>query len=453
MVHSIPVAVLTVAVCLCVFVATTTSGEAKRPHGNASVNGLKMYYEIHGVTGGKNLPLVLLHGGGSTIETTFGKVLPSFAKHRQVIAFEQQGHGRTADIVDRPFTFEQSADDTVALMDRLGIEKADCLGFSNGGNIALQIAIRHPSRVRKLVVASAMFKRDGLYLEFWEFMKRSTLEAMPNELKEAYRKLSPHPERLPTFHDKCAKRMLEFKDWRGEDIEAIQVPTLLMIGDADCVRPEHAVEMFRLLPHAQLAVLPGGHGAYIGEVTAARREDSQVRFGAANPSSKKESRVPDMVVAMIEEFLDAPMPEPKARRSTMSPQKPEEWPRLFEQHLNAGDLDAVMALYDPEARFVARSSETIVGRDEICKVLARLIGAKTRSHSRVVKAVTVGDVAYLYTDFAGTTLDGSGKAVEIRHKAIEVLRHQPDGDWKLIVGDPNGRERDAGRGLGPHGQQ
>jgi pimeloyl-ACP methyl ester carboxylesterase len=144
--------------------------------GYAPVNGLKMYYELHGVDGGKNPPLVLLHGGGSTIDTTFGKVLPSLAKSRQVVAFEQQGHGRTGDMADRPFSFEQSADDTVALMDHLKIEKADLFGFSNGGNIALQIAIRHPNRVRKLVVASAMFKRDGLYPEVWEFMKRSTLE-------------------------------------------------------------------------------------------------------------------------------------------------------------------------------------------------------------------------------------------------------------------------------------
>jgi pimeloyl-ACP methyl ester carboxylesterase len=225
-----------------------------------------MYYEFHGTRNGENPPLVLLHGGGSTIETTFGKVLPSLAKTRLVIAFEQQGHGRTADIVDRPFSFEQSADDAVALMEHLKIERADFFGFSNGGNIALQIAIRHPNRVRKLILASAMFKRNGLYPEVWEFMKGSTLEDMPKELKEAYRKVSPHPEQLPTFHDKCAQRMLGFKDWRPEDIGSIEAPTLLMIGDADSVRPEHALEMFRLLRHARLAVFPGGHGAYIGEL-------------------------------------------------------------------------------------------------------------------------------------------------------------------------------------------
>ena len=165
-----------------------------------------------------------------------------------------------------------------------------------------------------------------------------------------------------------------------------------------------------------------------------------MRFGVAGSSSKKESKLPDLVVAMIEEFLDAPMPEPKARKSTMSPHKPEDWPRQFEQHLNAGDLEAVVALYEPEARFVARSGETVIGRDRIREVLAGMIGTKTRLQSRVIKAVTVGDVALLYTDFQGTTVDASGKTVEIRHKAIEVLRRQPDGTWKLIVGDPNGRE-------------
>lgn len=276
--------------------------------GYAPVNGLNMYYEIHCTAEGSNPPLILLHGGGSTIDATFGKILSSLAKTRRAIAFEQQGHGHTADILDRPFSFEQSADDTAALMQHLQIEKADFFGFSNGGNIALQIAIRHPSRVRKLVVASAMFNRDGLYPEVWEFMKRATVQNMPQELQEAYRKVAPHPEQLPAFHDKCAKRMLEFKDWRPEDIQSIAAPTLIMLGDADCVRPEHAVEMFRLLPRSQIAMFPGGHGAYIGEVTAVKRENSQAQFGAASSPSKKGSKLPDMVVAMIDEFLDAPMP-------------------------------------------------------------------------------------------------------------------------------------------------
>ena len=126
--------------------------------------------------------------------------------------------------------------------------------------------------------------------------------------------------------------------------------------------------------------------------------------------------------------------------STILPHQPEDWPRVFEQHLNAGDLDAVMALYEPEARFVTKSGHTLVGRDRIRKVLAGMIEAKTQFQSRVVRAVTVGDIAQLHTDFEGTKIDDSGNTVPVRNKAIEVLRCQPDGSWKLIMGDPNARE-------------
>jgi pimeloyl-ACP methyl ester carboxylesterase len=263
--------------------AAAGEGPTRLQSGYAPVNGLKMYYEIHGTAKGGDPPLVLLHGGGSTIDTSFGQVLPSFAKARQVIAFEQQGHGRTADIVDRPYRFEQSADDAAALLRHLRIERADFFGYSNGGNVALQVAIRHPALVRKLVVASAMFRRDGLPPEFWESMRHATLENMPAELREAYLRVAPHPEQLSTFHDKCVKRMLEFRDWPPEAIRSIRGPTLILVGDRDVVRPEHAVEMFRLLPNAQLAVLPG-----TDHMTFVRRADWQV--------------------SMIEAFLDPPMP-------------------------------------------------------------------------------------------------------------------------------------------------
>lgn len=254
--------------------------------GYASVNGLRMYYEIHGVENGKP-PLVLIHGGGSTIMTTFGRVLPLFAKHRQVIAVELQGHGHTADI-DRPETFEQDADDVAALVNELNIAQADFFGFSNGGSTALQIAIRHPKIVRKLVVASAIYKRDGVPPQFWDWMKNASLENMPAKLKEAYLKVAPNPKDLVKMHDKDARRMVEFKDWRSEDIQSITSPTLIINGDADVVRPEHAMAMFRLLPNAKLAILPGGHGEYIGEILAA----------------KVGSKLPEMTVALIEEFLD-----------------------------------------------------------------------------------------------------------------------------------------------------
>ncbi len=222
----------------------------------ADINGLKLYYEIHGKPGASP-PLVLLHGGGSTIETSFAHVLPELAKHRRVIAFDQQGHGRTADIADRPFTFEQSADDAAALLRHLGIPRADFFGYSNGGSIAMQIAIRHPKLVRKLVIASAMYKRDGMIDGFWDGMRHASLKDMPAELKNEYLRVAPHPENLQSFHDKCVQRMLDFKDWPVSVLKGIDAPTLLIAGDHDVVRAEHMVEMLRLIPHAQLAVLPG----------------------------------------------------------------------------------------------------------------------------------------------------------------------------------------------------
>ncbi|HEX4708229.1 MAG TPA: SgcJ/EcaC family oxidoreductase [Candidatus Udaeobacter sp.] len=126
--------------------------------------------------------------------------------------------------------------------------------------------------------------------------------------------------------------------------------------------------------------------------------------------------------------------------ATMLPAKPEDWPRIFERHFNAGDLDAVTALYEADARFVARSGEILIGRDTIRKVLAAMIEAKTQFQSRVVRAVTVGEIAQLNTDFDGTRIDESGNTVPIPNKAIELLRRKSDGTWKLIVGDPNGRE-------------
>jgi pimeloyl-ACP methyl ester carboxylesterase len=255
--------------------------------GYASVNGLNMYYEIHG----KGAPLVLIHGGGSTIQTSFGRVLHYFAEERKTIAIELQGHGHTND-TNRQETFEQDADDVVALLKYLKIEKADFFGFSNGGNTTMQIAIRYPNLVRKIVLGSALFKRDGMYQQFWESLNNSTLNDMPQPLKDAYKKVAPDSNGLSKMYEKDKKRMLEFEDWEAENIQSINAPALIIIGDRDVVRPEHAIEMFRLLPHARLSILPGIHGAYIGEVT----------------TGMEHSKIPDLTISIIEEFLDAPMP-------------------------------------------------------------------------------------------------------------------------------------------------
>lgn len=223
--------------------------------GYAPVNGLQMYYEIHGPADAPAPPLVLIHGGDPTIGTSFAQILPLLAKTRRVIAFEQQGHGRTAD-VDRPFTFEQSADDAVGLLKYLNIQQADWLGYSNGGHIAFQIALSHPTFVRKLIIESAMFSREGSDPQFWESFKNAKLEDMPPELRDAYLKTSPRPQDLMAYFKKSVVRMRDFIGWTREEIQSIQAPTLVLCGDADIVRPEHAVDTFRLLPQGHLAILP-----------------------------------------------------------------------------------------------------------------------------------------------------------------------------------------------------
>ena len=258
-----------------------TQNEQAVRTGYAPVNGLQLYYEIHGVADASRPPLVLLHGGGDTIQTNFARILPLLAAQRQVIAFEQQGYGHTADIADRPFSFEQSADDTAALLEHLGIGQADLFGFSNGGTIALQVAIRHPERVRKLVLASALAKRDGAYDWLWDAMDKATLENMPQELQQAYLEVAPEPANLQAMHDKAAQRVREFKDIPDDALRGIAAPALVVVGDADVIRPEHAVELFRLLPQARLAVLPGTDHMQVTARTA-------------------------WLVPMIGEFLDAP---------------------------------------------------------------------------------------------------------------------------------------------------
>ena len=254
--------------------------------GHAPVNGIQMYYEVHGRRDG--IPLVLLHGGGSTIDVTFSKVLPVFAASRRVIAVEEQGHGRTTDR-DQPVTFESSADDVAALLRHLRVDKADLFGFSNGASVALQVAIRHPQLVRKLVFASAMTKRDGAQPQLWEFIKKADFSNMPQPLKDAFLRVNPDPQKLRTMHDKDAVRMQSFKDVPDDLVRSVRAPTLIVLGDQDIVKPEHAVELTRLISGARLLILPGGHGDYLGEAVM----------------TQKETRYPELTARMIAEFLDS----------------------------------------------------------------------------------------------------------------------------------------------------
>jgi pimeloyl-ACP methyl ester carboxylesterase len=240
-----------------------TGGAAAQDTGRyANVNGLRMYYEVHG----DGFPLVLIHGGGSTIGTTFGRVLPALAKTHRVIAVEMQAHGHTADI-DRPLSFEQDADDVAALLEQLGIHKADIFGFSNGASTTLQIAIRHPELVRRIVVASTIYKRAGAYQWLWDSFKHPTIDQVPQQLEDAYLRINPDTAAFRTMFERDVARMRAFKDIEDAAIASITAPALIIIGDHDVVRPEHAVETYRTMQHATLVILPGVHGEYIGEIT------------------------------------------------------------------------------------------------------------------------------------------------------------------------------------------
>ncbi|XXF79707.1 alpha/beta hydrolase [Myxococcaceae bacterium GXIMD 01537] len=268
----------------------STSGQAHASNGAyAQVHGLNMYYEVHGPDAGR--PLVLLHGGGSTIDTSFGRLIPLLARTRRIIAVEQQAHGHTADIA-RPLSFTQMADDTAALLQQLNVQDADVLGFSNGGVIAMQMALRHRQFVHTLILASTYYKREGCYPALWEGFPRATLDDMPMALREAYRKVAPHPEEgLQAQFRKTVAMMMAFKDLDEAALRSITAPTLIMSADGDVIRPEHAVEMMRVFPHAQLAIFPGAvHGAYMRATESA--------------GNKEGSRVPELTAVMIDEFLN-----------------------------------------------------------------------------------------------------------------------------------------------------
>jgi pimeloyl-ACP methyl ester carboxylesterase len=263
--------------------------------GYAPVNGLEMYYEIHGA----GRPLVVLHGAYMTIGM-MGEVMSGLAEARRIIALELQGHGRTAD-VDRPLTYEQMADDVAALIGHLGIEQADVFGYSMGGGAALQVAVRHPEVVRKLVVASASYTSDGMHPELLEMIPTITPEVFAGSpIEEAYLRTAPNPKDFPTLVTKLKRLDMEPFAWPPEDIQGIAAPTLLIIGDSDAIRLEHAVEMFRLLG-----------GGVMGDLTGLPKSQLAVLPGTTHfvpPGSGVLNRA-DWLVSMIGGFLDAPMPE------------------------------------------------------------------------------------------------------------------------------------------------
>jgi pimeloyl-ACP methyl ester carboxylesterase len=240
----------------------------KAPGSYAKINGLELYYETHG----KGRPLVLLHGGlGST--SMFGDNLKALAKHRQVIAVDLQGHGRTADI-DRPLSVELMADDVAALIQHLKLGRVDVFGYSLGGGVALQVGARHPEVVNKLVIVSAVFRRNAYYPEIlaqqgqvnegaFEMMKQTPMY-------QGYVAVAPRPQDFPKLLKKIGEAMKQDFDF-SKQISSLQAPTLVMAADADLFPPSHAVEFFGLLgggkrdggwdgsgrPKSRLAILPG----------------------------------------------------------------------------------------------------------------------------------------------------------------------------------------------------
>ena len=227
--------------------------------GYADVNGLKMYYEIYG----EGNPLVLIHGGGSTIQTSFGNIIPYLAKHRRIIAMELQAHGRTG---DRPaeLSFKQDADDVAMLLSKLEIPEADFLGYSNGGHTLIEIALRHPEVVDKMILASTFYKRSAVAPQFWEGFDQVTIDAMPDILREGFLEVNNDNDALLNMFNKDVQRMKDFQGWSDDQMRSINVPALIISSSEDVGSPEHAVEIYRIIPHCELAIIPGKHGAYLG---------------------------------------------------------------------------------------------------------------------------------------------------------------------------------------------
>jgi len=263
--------------------------------GYAPVNGLEMYYEIHG----EGRPTLLLHGAYGTIGL-FGDLIPGLAAGRQVIAVEQQAHGRTVDI-DRPIRYETMADDCAALLGHLGVAQADVVGYSMGANVALRLAIQHPDLVRRQVILSGNYRMDAYYPDLRAFFKTLTPDFFAGTpIEEGYKAVAPDPDAFPAMVAKVIDLDHQDFDWTDE-MQAIRAPTLVVCGDADAFAPEHAIETLRALgggapgeyiegnPNAQLAILP--NTAHIGVVMR-----------------------PERLLTLIPPFLDAPAPEPDRRK-------------------------------------------------------------------------------------------------------------------------------------------
>jgi pimeloyl-ACP methyl ester carboxylesterase len=278
----------TTALLFIVLLSTAVSAQAQKPiTGYAPVKGLKMYYEIHGTGDGE--PLVLLHGSFMTNNWT--PWLGELSKTRKVIAVEMQGHGRTADI-DRDISYENLADDIASMLDHLKIKQADLLGYSMGGGVAMQVAIRHPEKVRRVVSVSAVFRQDGWVKEALEIFPQLTADAFKGSPIEAeYKKLSPTPNDFPKFVKHVMAGDSKPFDFGADKFKATKAPFLFIHGDADGVRLDHLSEMFRLKG-----------GDISGDLGP--RSDSRLAI-LPNTNHVTLMEKSSVIIPMVNDFLDA----------------------------------------------------------------------------------------------------------------------------------------------------
>ncbi len=227
----------------------------------ASVNGIDLYYEVLGADR-PGLPLIMLHGGALTFHLSFDALLPALTAERKVIGVELQGHGHTAS-GERPFSIRQCAEDVIALLDQLSIERADFFGYSLGGLVSTDVAVLAPDRVGRLVLAAAHFRptrSEAYYPEITALeldSPRLPTEEESAAMIRAYEEVAPHPEDFFPFVGRIQPAVHDFEAWTDEELAQLTMPVLIIVGDTDFVRLEHAVEMKQLAPNAQLAILPG----------------------------------------------------------------------------------------------------------------------------------------------------------------------------------------------------
>ncbi len=264
--------VRTILIAVNFLLMSTAFADAQATGRRVNVNGMEMYYEVSG----SGEPLIVLHGAYMNIPS-MGAIIPMLAKTHRVYALELQGHGRTTDI-DRPITYPNLADDVAAFMDAVGLRKADVFGYSMGAVAGLQLAIRHPEKVNKLVAASGGYDVRGWQPEFQAMIPQMNVEMFPPMLEQEYRKLAPNPNGFRELARKLIALEKEPMAWEA-DVKAMKTPVLIIAGDADVATPEHYVAMFRLLgggamgdmgkplPASRLAILPAtSHTAVITQV-------------------------------------------------------------------------------------------------------------------------------------------------------------------------------------------